>query len=97
MKRRQFLTAAGAGLAAGAIAKPAIAQSTPEVKWMPTVTGYIPVTQSAFRAMQDEGFYAQADKAGREIAMQSLTFTPPTAISGMTAKSSEVSAGALTP
>ncbi|PPD13663.1 MAG: glycerol 3-phosphate ABC transporter [Methylobacterium sp.] len=57
------------------------ALSTAEVKWMPTVTGYIPVTQSAFRAMQDEGFYAQADKAGREIAMQSLTFTPPTAIS----------------
>jgi TRAP-type mannitol/chloroaromatic compound transport system substrate-binding protein len=33
MKRRQFLTAAGAGLTAGAVAKPAIAQSMPEVKW----------------------------------------------------------------
>jgi len=33
MKRRQFLRAAGAGLAATAIAKPAIAQSSPEVKW----------------------------------------------------------------
>ena len=33
MKRRQFLTATGAGLAAGAIASPAIAQSMPEVKW----------------------------------------------------------------
>jgi len=33
MKRRQFLGAAGAGLAAAAIAKPAIAQSSPEVKW----------------------------------------------------------------
>src|SRR3974390_920073 len=33
MKRRQFLTAAGAGLTAAAIAKPAIAQSNPEVKW----------------------------------------------------------------
>src|SRR5688500_10721911 len=33
MKRRQFLTAAGAGLAAGAVASPAIAQSMPEVKW----------------------------------------------------------------
>ena len=33
MKRRQFLTATGAGLATGAIASPAIAQSTPEVKW----------------------------------------------------------------
>jgi TRAP-type mannitol/chloroaromatic compound transport system substrate-binding protein len=33
MKRRQFIQAAGVGLAAGAIAKPAIAQSMPEVKW----------------------------------------------------------------
>jgi len=33
MKRRQFLAAAGAGLGAGAIAAPAIAQSMPEVKW----------------------------------------------------------------
>jgi TRAP-type mannitol/chloroaromatic compound transport system substrate-binding protein len=33
MKRRQFLGAAGAGLAASAIAAPAIAQSMPDVKW----------------------------------------------------------------
>jgi TRAP-type mannitol/chloroaromatic compound transport system substrate-binding protein len=33
MKRRQFLQSAGAGLAAGAIAKPAFAQSMPEVRW----------------------------------------------------------------
>src|SRR5215467_2224034 len=33
MKRRQFLAAAGLGTAAVAIAKPAIAQSMPEVKW----------------------------------------------------------------
>jgi TRAP-type mannitol/chloroaromatic compound transport system substrate-binding protein len=33
MKRRQFLQAAGVGLAATAVAKPAIAQSTPEIKW----------------------------------------------------------------
>jgi len=33
MKRRQFVQAAGAGLAAAAIAKPALAQSNPEVKW----------------------------------------------------------------
>ena len=33
MKRRQFLTAIGAGAAATAIAKPAIAQTAPEVKW----------------------------------------------------------------
>jgi TRAP-type mannitol/chloroaromatic compound transport system substrate-binding protein len=33
MKRRQFLQAAGVGLAATAVGKPAIAQSTPEIKW----------------------------------------------------------------
>jgi TRAP-type mannitol/chloroaromatic compound transport system substrate-binding protein len=33
MKRRQFIQAAGVGLAAGAVAKPAIAQTLPEVKW----------------------------------------------------------------
>jgi TRAP-type mannitol/chloroaromatic compound transport system substrate-binding protein len=33
MKRRQFLSALGAGAAATAIAKPAIAQSAPEIKW----------------------------------------------------------------
>ncbi|MDO8535125.1 MAG: TRAP transporter substrate-binding protein [Xanthobacteraceae bacterium] len=33
MQRRQFLRAAGAGLATAAIAKPAIAQSMPELKW----------------------------------------------------------------
>jgi sn-glycerol 3-phosphate transport system substrate-binding protein len=55
--------------------------STDQVKWIPNVTGYIPVTQSAFKAMNDEGFYKQPDKSGREIAMQSLTFTPPTPIS----------------
>src|SRR6185503_9490569 len=33
MKRRKFLQTAGAGLAASAIARPAIAQSAPETKW----------------------------------------------------------------
>ncbi len=33
MKRRQFIATVGAGAAAAAIAKPAIAQSSPEIKW----------------------------------------------------------------
>ena len=33
MKRRDVLKVAGAGLAAAAVAKPAIAQSMPEIKW----------------------------------------------------------------
>jgi TRAP-type mannitol/chloroaromatic compound transport system substrate-binding protein len=33
MKRRQFLSATATGLAAGALAKPAIAQSMPDIRW----------------------------------------------------------------
>src|SRR4051812_40942207 len=33
MKRREFLTAAGTGLAASTVAMPAIAQSNPEIRW----------------------------------------------------------------
>src|SRR5690349_257837 len=38
MKRRQFLQAAGVGLATSAIAAPAIAQSSPELKWRLTAS-----------------------------------------------------------
>src|ERR1700722_7865376 len=38
MKRRQFIQAATAGLAATAIARPAIAQSSPDLKWRLTAS-----------------------------------------------------------
>src|SRR5262245_24622888 len=38
MKRREFLKVAGAGMAASAIAAPAIAQSMPEIKWRLTAS-----------------------------------------------------------
>jgi TRAP-type mannitol/chloroaromatic compound transport system substrate-binding protein len=38
MKRRQFLKTAGVGLATSTIAEPAIAQSTPELKWRLTAS-----------------------------------------------------------
>ena len=38
MKRREFLRAAGAGLATSALAAPAIAQSMPELKWRLTAS-----------------------------------------------------------
>ena len=38
MKRREFLKAAGLGVAGGAIAAPATAQSMPEIKWRMTAS-----------------------------------------------------------
>jgi sn-glycerol 3-phosphate transport system substrate-binding protein len=53
--------------------------STPEqTEWWSTVTGYIPVTNSGFDAMTENGFYSAAPYKGRELAIESLTFTPPT-------------------
>jgi sn-glycerol 3-phosphate transport system substrate-binding protein len=54
--------------------------STPEVEWMPNVTGYIPITRSGFEALKASGFYEQPGKKGREVAMESLTYTPPNEI-----------------
>jgi len=43
-----------------------------------TNTGYIPVTKSGFDFMKAGGFYDKAPFKGREVAIESLTATPPT-------------------
>jgi sn-glycerol 3-phosphate transport system substrate-binding protein len=43
-----------------------------------TITGYIPVTNSGFEAMKANGFYDKPEYKGRELAIASLTATPPT-------------------
>ncbi|WP_342238826.1 extracellular solute-binding protein [Inquilinus sp. OTU3971] len=50
-------------------------------EWWSTVTGYIPVTNSGFQAMKAKGFYDKAPYKGRELAIESLTWTPTTPIS----------------
>lgn len=48
--------------------------ATPQqATWWSTVTGYIPVVNSAFEAMKANGFYDAAPYKGREIAIASLT------------------------
>ena len=47
-----------------------------EALWMSTVTGYIPITNSAFRHLRENRFYEDPRYAGREIAIESLTATP---------------------
>jgi sn-glycerol 3-phosphate transport system substrate-binding protein len=49
-----------------------------QAEWWSTVTGYIPVTNSGFEAMKAKGFYDAAPYKGRELAIESLTYTPPT-------------------
>ena len=76
MKRRQFLGAAGAGLAAAAIAKPAIAQSSPEVKWrltssfpksLDTIYGASEVFAKAVAEATDNKFQIQLFAAGEIV------------------------------
>ena len=61
----------------GAAAFYAFIATPAQAEWWSTVTGYIPVTNSGYEAMVAKGFYSEAPYKGRELALQSLTFTPP--------------------
>ncbi|MDJ1159811.1 TRAP transporter substrate-binding protein [Chelatococcus sp. SYSU_G07232] len=76
MKRRQFLQTAGAGLAAGAVASPAIAQSNPEIKWrltssfpksLDTIYGGAEVFAKQLAEMTDGKFQVQVFAAGELV------------------------------
>jgi TRAP-type mannitol/chloroaromatic compound transport system substrate-binding protein len=76
MKRREFLKTAGAGLAASAVAAPAIAQSAPEIKWrMPTsfpksldtLHGGAETFAKAVREATDNKFQIQVFAAGEIV------------------------------
>jgi len=76
MKRRDFLTAAGTGLAASAVAAPAIAQSMPETKWrltssfpksLDTLYGGAEVIAKAVAEATDNKFQIQTFAAGEIV------------------------------
>src|SRR6201994_2003590 len=76
MKRREFLQAAGLGAAATAVAKPAIAQSMPELKWrltssfpksLDTIYGAAEVFSKAVAEATDNKFQIQVFAAGEIV------------------------------
>src|SRR3989449_1593164 len=76
MKRRDFLKAAGVGLAASAVAAPAIAQTMPELKWrltssfpksLDTLYGGGEVIAKAVAEATDNKFQIQAFAAGEIV------------------------------
>ena len=85
MQRRQFLRAVGAGLAATAIAKPAIAQSMPELKWrltssfpksLDTLYGAAEVFAKAVAEATDNRFQIQVFAGGEIVpGLQALDAT----------------------
>lgn len=52
--------------------------ATPESeKFWASNTGYIPVTRTGFESLVEEGFYNNPPYKGREVALESLTYTKP--------------------
>src|SRR6202162_1370811 len=76
MKRRDVLKAAGAGFATAAVAKPAIAQSMPELKWrctssfpksLDTIYGAAKIFAKAVAEVADNKFQIQVFASGEIV------------------------------
>ncbi len=76
MQRRQFVQAAGAGLAAAAVASPAVAQANPEVKWrltssfpksLDTIYGGAEIMAKQVAELTDGKFQIQVFAAGEIV------------------------------
>src|SRR5882757_8875051 len=76
MQRRKFLTTAGVGAAATAVAAPALAQSMPEVKWrltssfpksLDTLYGGAELFAKAIAEMSDNKFQIRTFAAGEIV------------------------------
>jgi hypothetical protein len=52
-----------------------------EALWFSTVTGYIPIRTSGYKYLMDNKFYEDKKYSGRELAIESLTATPPSPLS----------------